>query len=310
MADVAQHQTRHTSDHRNIRLRDVPFSQWRRIVAQTARDLWAGSILEWSSSLAFYAFLSLFPLLIAILIVASYIVDAAWATERATDFLGRYLPEGGEEIGSIIESAVAERRRIGVLSFVILLFTGRRVLGVLTKGLNHVSDVDEQDDRLGRRIGVELSLVLGLVALGFLILAAPPLVDFTWHAIRIVPGSDGFQVTVVAGALRMLLLLAIFTLVYAYVPRGERIWRAVLIGAGTATALFVIAEGAFGMAGDRIRGNLTLIYGPLALAAILLSWAWYVAVITLVCGGFASHIKVMIFERGSAKQARQEHVHG
>jgi uncharacterized BrkB/YihY/UPF0761 family membrane protein len=101
--------------------------------------------------------------------------------------------------------------------------------------------------------------------------------------------------------------LIIFTLVYAFVPQGDRLWRAALIGAGAATGLFLLAQGVFAVLSDVIWDNLSLLYGPLATAAVLLSWSWYVALITLAGGALASHIKVMILEDDSAQQAGRRH---
>jgi membrane protein len=297
-----------TRQQQTPRLRQVSLREWRQAAVQSIRDLWAGSILEWASSLAFYGFLSVFPLVIAVLTVASMFVDAGWATRHATELLGRYLPEGDSQITDIIQTAIAERRRVGVLSLIILLVTGRRVLGVLTKGLNHVSDVDERDDPLWRKVAVELALVAGVGGLVVLTFAFRPLLELAWGTVRILPGPDTPLVAVVLGAIRVLLLLTVFVLVFGLVPRGERLWRAALAGAVMATALYMLAESLFGIVADRIWANLGLIYGPLALAALLLSWTWYVSVITLIGGGFASHVKVMILERHSATDAHQRHI--
>lgn len=106
--------------------------------AQSARDLHASNALEWAATLAFYAFLPLFPLLLAGMILASSVTDAAWATRQATELLGHFLSGGQGEIERIIKVAIADRQRAGIISLVILLFTGRRVLGALTKGLTCV----------------------------------------------------------------------------------------------------------------------------------------------------------------------------
>lgn len=286
----------------------TPWDRWWQVVGQSVRDLWAGSVLEWASSIAFYAFLSAFPLFIALLIAASYIVDVEWATQRATQLLGNYLPEGDAQIGAIIADAISARGHVGALSLIVFLITGRRVLGVLTTGLNHVSDVAETEDRLKRRIGVEGALMLGVVVLMLLALTARPLLDLAWKTLKAVPGPDDLLFASLIAAVRVLLLLSMFTLVYAFVPRGERLWRAVLSGAVMATAFFLLTEGIFGMVADRIWQTLVLLYGPLALAALLLSWSWYVALITLVCGGFASHVKVMILEERSGPEARHRHM--
>lgn len=303
-------QTQTESDRQNGNLRRVGPREWFLVLVQTVRNLWSVNVLEWASSLAFYGFISAFPLLIGMLIVASYIVDAEWATHQANNLLSTYLPEGEAEIGDILDSAVSERRRVGIISLVIFFFTGRRVLGVLTQGLNHVSDVNKREVPLRRRVATELALFTGLVALGFLALMARPLLNVAWDAARFVPGPDDPAVRVVTAVLRVVPLLTIFVLVYAFVPYGKRLWRAVFVGAAAATGLFLIAEAMFNLLADRIWDNLGLLYGPLALAALLLSWIWYVAAITLICGGFASHIKVMLLEGGSVEDTRQLHVEG
>lgn len=288
-------------------IRDSSLRTWRHVGIQTVRDLWTSSVLEWAASLAFYALLSLFPLLIASMVVASYLVDAAWATEQAISMLGHFLPEGEAQIEEIITAAIAERRRVGLLSFFVVLLTGRRILGGLIKGLNHVSDVAEQDDTIKRKVGIELALVVGLIVLVGLALASRRLVNLLWETMHLVPGPDGLAVQGVNAVVRIGLLLAIFTMVYAFVPRGDRLWRAVLTGASLATALYLTAQFVFSLFVDMIWTNLSLIYGPLALAALLLTWCWYVALITLAGAGFASHVKTMVIERRSTAHTSERH---
>ena len=79
--------------------------QWSAVVVQSLRDLWIGSALEWAAALAFYAVLSLFPLFIVGLTLASFVIDAAWASRHATDLLGFFLPGGQAEIESILTAA-------------------------------------------------------------------------------------------------------------------------------------------------------------------------------------------------------------
>lgn len=162
---------------------------WLEVVLQTGRDLRHSNVLEWSATLACYALLSLFPLLLALLIAASYVVDPTWATHRATELLGEFLPRGEFKIEDIVTTALASRRRSGAIAIVLLLVTGRRVLGALTKALNLVSDVNEQRDSIQRRLEVELALVAGLVGALLLAFASRPLLAFAWSALEVVPGS-------------------------------------------------------------------------------------------------------------------------
>jgi membrane protein len=289
-------------------LRSAGVRQWQQVVIQTARDLWSVNVLEWASSIAFYGFISTFPLIIGLLIVFSTVADSSSLTHHATNIIESFVPEGGPEAGEILESAVYERRRVGLLSLIIFFISGRRVLGVLTKALNQVSDVQRREDSFVRRAGVELALLVGLVAFGVLALLAGPLLGVLWDAARFIPGPDHPAVRAMTIGIRIMAIMTTFVLVYAFVPRGERLWRAVLTGAGVATVLLLLAERIYDLFADRIWTNIGLLYGPLALAAILLSWLWSVSVITLAGGGFASHVKSMILERQSPEQAHQQHV--
>lgn len=287
--------------------RQVPRRGWGAVVVQTGRDLNASNALEWAAALAFYTVLSAFPLLLAGAVLVSYVADAGWATERVTDLLAQFLPRGAVEVEEIVEGAVADRERVGLLSLLAFLVTGRRVFGALTIALNLVSDVDEQRDTLRRRALVELALLAG-VALGFLLaFTSRPIVDLTWEAIRASSAPEGPAFWIACTAVRVVLLLTAFYLVYAVVPRGRRHRGAALIGAAVATALFLFAQIVFGAAIDRLWTTLSLVYGPVAIAALLLLWAWYVALITLVGGGLASHVKVMLVEGAQPEEAARRH---
>jgi uncharacterized BrkB/YihY/UPF0761 family membrane protein len=54
--------------------------------------------------------------------------------------------------------------------------------------------------------------------------------------------------------------------------------------------------------------SFALIYGPLALAALLLTWGWILGLIILFGGSLASHVKVMVIEGRGALEAERRHV--
>ncbi len=63
-----------------------------------------------------------------------------------------------------------------------------------------------------------------------------------------------------------------FFALYTVVPHGERNARAALVGAITATVLVLVARSIFLAVLDRLWASFSLLYGPLALAALLLTW--------------------------------------
>ncbi|MDP9355403.1 MAG: YihY family inner membrane protein [Chloroflexota bacterium] len=280
----------------------------RALLLQSIKDLKANNAPEWAAALAFYTLLSLFPLLLAGATVASYFVDASWAVDRITQLLGEFVPRGEIEVEQIVDGAIAERGRVGLLSVVVLLATGRRVLGALVKALNLMSDVDERKDSLIRRALLELGLLFGLGGLILLALSARPLLSPVWSALDVLPGPLSLVARPALVIVRGLLLLATFYLIYAIIPRGERVRKAALIGAIAATLLFLLARVVFLFFTGHLWANFNLIYGPLAVAAILMLWAWYVALITLFGASLASHAKTMLIEDQTAAEAASEHV--
>jgi membrane protein len=272
------------------------------------RDVWANNGPEWAAALAFYSVLSLFPLLIAGTVVASYLGDPIWAAERFTALVEKFLPSSDVDARPIVEAAISQRRRAGILALVVFLITGRRVLGALTSALNLFSDADERHDRLRRRFLVELGLFLGVASTFLLALLASPMVEAAWRTVRLLPAGEALVINVVAELVQALLLVVSLVTIYAFVPSGQRRWRAVFVGAAVAAVLFYAAQSAFLLLLDVISETLRVLYGPLASAALLLVWAWYVALITLVGGAVASHTKVMVIEGHGAREAERRHV--
>jgi uncharacterized BrkB/YihY/UPF0761 family membrane protein len=92
------------------------------------------------------------------------------------------------------------------------------------------------------------------------------------------------------------------------VPRGEPNSRAAVIGALAATGLILVVRAIFMAVLDRLWASFALIYGPLTLAALLLTWGWLLGLIILFEGSLASHVKVMVIEGRSASEAEWRHV--
>ena len=276
-----------------------------KVVVQSVIDLARGNVLEWAAALAYYALLSLFPLALVATLLASRFVDSDWALDQATDLLGGFLPQGENEVREALESGV-KRRQVGLISGVLLVWSGTRVFGVLTKALNSVSDVDDESDSFGRRMLVQMGLLSATGVLFGLALATDSLLDAVVATLSFLPGRDGALTPAIAGFSRALLLVAAFFLIYWLVPRGKRYGRAALSGAMVATALYLAARPLF-LVFVRRYGRFEEVYGWLALVVILLIWAWIVAVLTLFGGSLASHIKTMLIEGESAAEAERRH---
>jgi membrane protein len=277
------------------------------VLRQTLHDFWAGQAMEWAAALAFYGVLSVFPLLLAGAVVASYLVAPAVVTARLSAFVESILPAGVVDVDPIVSAAIAARGQVGLSVIVLWVLAGRRILGALVTALDRVSDVDARHETVRRRALVELIVLAGIGLLFLVALVARSLLGVVWEAIW-GTGASTPVTWAIGAAVHALLLGTAFFALYTVVPRGERNRRAALIGAVAATVLVLVVRAIFVAALDRVWASFALIYGPLTLAAVLLTWGWFLGLIILFGGSLASHVKVMAIEGRSASETERRHV--
>ena len=287
--------------------RSGPLSAAVHVLRQTVCDVWAAQAMEWAAALACYGVLSIFPLLLAGAAAVSYVVAPAVVTARLSAVVEGVLPPGVIDVDPIVAAAIAARGQVGLSVVVLWVLAGRRILGALVTALDRVSDVDARHETVQRRALVELVALAGIGLLFLVALVARSLLGVLWETVwgtgARTPLAWAFSVGVHA-----LLLIGVFFALYTVVPHGERNLRAALIGAIAATVLVLVARAIFLAVLDRLWASFALIYGPLALAALLLTWGWVLGLITLFGGSLASHVKVMVFEGRSAAEVERRHV--
>ena len=281
---------------------------WASVLNRSVRDLLASDGLVWAAALAFYSLLSFFPLVILIIIVSSYVTDPAWVTERLVNGVNEFIPAEQIDPAALLAGAQQERQRLGIIAVIVVLLAGRRVLGTLVLAMDRMSDVDRRDDSFRRRTLIEILLVLGVAAVAALALLTRPAIALVEQAVGFSPADDDRVTLLVVEASQVLLIFATITLVYAVVPHGKRMWPAVLTASGSATALFLATRAVFTAIVDLLWESLATLYGPLATAAFLLTWVYWVALIVLFGASLSSHIKVMSLEGASVQETEQRHV--
>lgn len=281
---------------------------WSLIVNRSVRDLFANDGLVWAAALSFYLLLSFFPLVIVVIIVSSYLTDPTWVTERLVSGVNEFVPAEEIDPAALLDGAQRERQRLGIIAVIVVLVAGRRILGTLILAMDRMSDVDRLDDSFRRKALVEVFLVLGVAAVAALALLTRPAIALVERAFG-VRSADGDPVTLLLVEVsQVLLIFGAFTLIYAVVPHGRRMWRAVLLAATSVTLLFLITRAVFTAVIDLLWESLATLYGPLATAAFLLTWVYWVALIVLFGASLSSHIKVMHLEGASIEETEQRHV--
>jgi membrane protein len=275
------------------------------VVYQSIKDLLVDDGPQWAAAIAYYALLSFLPLVLVGAVAASFFVDPDWAVDRTAPLLGNVLPYGDDEVEQIVEEAVGARNQLGWLAIAGLLWSGTRVFMALTRSLNIAFDTDH-DYGFFHRLGVEVLMLLTLGMFFIFALASGQLTSELWSAVNVLPGDDGMLYEWITRAVRAAFLLLAYFLLYRLVPRGNHPWKASLIGAAAATALFMIASPLFQYYQTQF-GEQEVVYGSLAILVIVLIWVWLVALITLFGGELAAHVEAMVFQGKSRQEVDGAH---
>lgn len=279
-----------------------------RALLQAVKDSFADNATQWAAAIAYYSFLSLFPLLLAAVSLSAYFVSPDWAVGKAILLLREFVPEGDAAVQRIIRDAVHAGHPVaGVIAIAVLLILGSRAFGALSRALNIAYEGEETGTFL-RRILTEIVMMAALAALFVGALFSHYLVLFLWTAAHLLPGEDNLVFSVISQTIRVALSLTIFLLIYRFVPRKRLQWKSIAAGSFVATLLFVAARPLFYGYVQHLA-NYNLMYGGIAIAVVLLVWSWVAAFITILGGEISSHFQTMVIEGAPAKIVDRKRMH-
>lgn len=255
-------------------------------------------ILTHAASLAFYALLSLAPLLVLLLWLTASLYGSA--QEAIVDQVGELA---GREAASVADTVIAnadQRPGIGSIAGLwstLLLFVGATaVFARLQDALNLIFRTDAA--RLpGLRAWIRKRVLsFGVVlALGFLLLVATAVSTVLQLILAGMP-----SLLPVFGSLASLALYALsFALLYHFLPDRRVRWRQALFGGLITAGLFVLGRWAIGIyLASAAPGSA---YGSMGAMVLLLVWMYYAAVVFF--GG--ALITAVIDERARARRIAQ-----
>lgn len=256
---------------------------------------------QWAAAIAFYAILSVAPLVVVAAAALALFFSPVWAAQQASDLVESLLPFGAPDVEQAIQNAVEMRAGASIVSLLLLLWTGSRVFAVLIYAINIAFAVKAIYSPL-KRIAVQLIMAVTLGTLFVLALLSRNLLGLMWQDAG---GGDTplFQrLTYIV--LPALLLFLSFFLTYRFLPRRTVNNGPALAGAVVAFALFTGARPVFLFVLTRF-GDYNVIYGSLAILILLLMWVWFVAQSVLLGAQVASYAQG-VFVDGQTPEAVQE----
>jgi membrane protein len=272
-------------------LRDSSAQRRRDKVAISIRAVWelfGAAFKDWSedkaarlaAALAYYAAISLAPLLVVLLGIAGLALGpeaaAGQLAAQIQDLIGQQSAQAVQDI-----IAHANRPAAGIVSTAagtaVLLLGAAGVFGALQDGLNTIWEVEPQKRRgligMVKDRFLSLTMVLGI---GFLLL-----VSLVISAVLSALGKQveqflplpSFLIQLVNALVSFVVIGVLFALIYKVLPDVEIAWTDVWIGAALTSLLFTIGKFAIGLYLG--RSSVGTAYGAAGSFVVILIWIYY-----------------------------------
>jgi len=243
-----------------------------------------------AAELAFYFLLALFPALIFLLNLISFMPGVQ---ETILFWLSRLMPPDATRIVETWVQNVVVNRSGGLISFglVFSLWAASNGVRALIAALNTAYEVEE-----GRPFWKAQLVALGLtIALCLLVIGGAVLITFGDPLARGLADLVGYQKTIgkIWFVIRYLMGLAMLIIgmavVYIFAPNVRQRWTWIAPGALFSVGTFVSASYLFSLY-IRYAPSYNAIYGSLGAVIVLMLWLYLMGLITYIGGEINSQI--------------------
>lgn len=261
---------------------------WVRLIANTVYGLGHDSAGDMAASIAYYALLSLFPLLLGVIALLSIFLPSDVVQRDLLAFFSRHLPTSVDALTENISGIVKLRSTLGILSLIGLFWSGSAIFSVIERVVNRVWNIHQYRPYFIRKLR-DLILAVGTSVLFFLSLGLTavtlllPTMSF--------PAGQTLTI-IISQLLASLLIFSMFLLIYKFMPDSRMRWRDVFPGALLAAVLLEVVHGSFSIYLTRFA-NYALVYGSIASIIVFVIWIYLSAFILVLGAEFSSEYAKM-----------------
>lgn len=246
-------------------------------------DLNAGT---YASSIAFFSFLSLVPMLI---ICISLVSMFGFGEEEVTVFFTSLVPNDLDGFATMLIRDAYDRAGFAFsISTISMLWSASMGIKELRRGLNVAYGVEETRSAIVVSIiSVFAAVILGtLLAVMMYLIFSDKVVSML---VEYVPGLEELHHSSASNVIRTSLLsIPVVAICYAFLPAGTRRLTTQLPGAACASIACAALSFGFHFYLD-ISGNSSSLYGSFAAVVLFLYWMYAVCLI-LIAGGFINRV--------------------
>ncbi len=263
-----------------------------------------------AAAISFYAFLSLFPLLIALIAIFSFILGDLEIEERIIIVIQQYVPVlravDDEFISDFFRSLRAGQVFSSTFATLGLLLSSTAVFSAIRKSVNAIWGIRKTRPFLIERL-MDFSLMLGTAfILGISILLSVLLGFIRYISDLLIPGTAPPQVwQVLAQLIPPSLSFIAFTILYWWLPNISISFKHVWLTSLAATTSFEISKQIFIWYLRNLGDIASNIYGGVSSVIVLLAFVYVTAIIMLV-GAMLTAEYTVYLERKSQFKINQK----
>ena len=213
------------------------------LISRTAEGSGTHDAAHMAAGVAYYAFLSIFPLLLGLIAVFGFLLPSVNLQDELLKFVGDKLPGATDILRQNITSIIRLRGVLSVLSTALLFWSASTMFSAVTLTINRAWEIRRYRPFFVRKAS-ELVMALSTGLLFLLSLGASAVISIV-RGVADLPAAQLIALSVGSRVVAFLLILAVFLLLYKLTPHTKTHWRYVWPGALTAAILFEIARTIF-----------------------------------------------------------------
>jgi membrane protein len=254
-----------------------------KLLSRTAEELGNIDGAHKAAGVAYYAILSIFPLLLGLIALFGFFLPSADLQDQLLKYVNNNLPGAADIMRQNITSIIRLRGTLGVLSIVIFFWSGSTMFSAISLAINRAWDIRRLRPFYIRKAS-ELAMAFGTGVLFLLSLGTSAIISILIKVLNL-PEAKLIIVNLGSRLVAFLLIIAVFLLLYKLTPNTKTYWRYIWPGAILAAVFFEIARTLFIFYLENFA-NYQLIYGSVSSIIVLLVWIYYSAFIMVLGAAF------------------------
>jgi membrane protein len=279
------------------------------LTARVAKEMQQIESTHLAAGVAYYALLSLFPLLLGLLALGGILLSSEGTYQGLLSFVTENLPGSKAFVEQNVGEVVEFRGVVGVGAILGFLWTASIGFGAVARSVNRAWGI-----RVNRPFYVAKPLhILMALAVGALFListSATSVIEVITDPERDfgIPAQEFFlQLGLGHLALRMVpwgINIFIFLMIYRFAPNCKTYWRYIWPGAVVAAVLLEVSKGLFLWYLDNVA-IYNQVYGSVTSVIVLLFWIYVSALILILgaeIGAEHSRMRLGIEQGGTLRQ--------